>query len=654
MQIVHQIDDFFFELFPDLRGGGNSIIINKLQEYYSCGMYKPEVKIENGAAFVSINITKLQSEEVEYNKVIAFCERGDFQSAKPILKSLIEKNPTQSEYHRIMGQVLSEEGDQDLAIDYLIDALRWDAKNNYALIMTGNIFAKYKNDLDTALKYYNQSLEINPNDFISLNNIGANLMQIGKLEEAEKYFYEALKINSDYPNTHYALGLIAEIREDFNSAFYSFTNTLKKCGKSNGLYNVALKKLIETSQKNIQSEVGKKSYRAYRVKLEHEGGKQIDIIEDSSIPTAAKIEFAENYERDNHLVKFNPKYVAYEHLIMHELMHLEFVLAARKEDLNLLFVSNSEHKSKFIKSIENDLNKLNKLGFNENQLAGYTNSLFEGINRQVFNAPIDLFIEFNLYQNYPEIRPYQFLSLYQMINEGLNAVTNSQIVEHSPKRILSKSKIYNLVGAMQFKELFGVDLLSDYKANKLEYDQATKFYNEYKEYEQDKEAGEEYELVENWADDLKLHDYFEMLSESQYRKRSNIDELLTSLENDPFGHEEKDHYRERQMKKFQEAHGGDDVNMAVVMFMVDALQYFKGKSQEDIKKIAFEIAILGDQGFFPEQDGYQVASMPDKTFSGYHILAYFYVSWAIAMPQVLHELQLPFDKEYVLAKTFEK
>jgi Tfp pilus assembly protein PilF len=654
MQIVHPIDNFFFEIFPDFRNQNNEILINKLQDYYACGMYKPEVKIENEIAIVSINIEKLESEEAEYKKVIAFCEKSNFQSAKPILKSLIEKNPTQSEYHRIMGQILSDEGDQDNAINYLIDALRWDAKNNYALIMTGNIFAKYKNDTDTALKYYNQSLEINPNDFISLNNIGANLMQLGKLNEAEKYFYEALKINSDYPNTHYALGLIAEIREDFNSAFYSFTNTLKKCGKSNGLYNIALKQLIELSQKSIQSEVGKKTYRAYRVRLEHEGGKQIDIEEDSSIPTSAKIEFAENYNREHHLVKFNPIYLAYEHLVMHELVHLEFVLDARKEDLNLLFVSNSEHKSKFIKSIENDLNKLKKLGFNEKQLAEYSNGLFEGVNRQAFNAPIDLFIEYNLYQKYPELRVYQFLSLYQMVNEGLQAVTNPQIVELSPKNILSKSKIYNLVGAMQFKEFYGVDLLSEYNANKLEMDQAIKFYKEYKDYEQDKEAGEEYELVENWADDLKLHDYFEMLSESQYRKRTNIDELLTSIEKDPFGHEEKDPYRERQMKKFQEAHSGENVNMAVVMFMVDALQYFKGKSQEQVKKIAFEIAILGDQGFFPEQDGYQVASMPDKTFSGYHILAYFYVSWAIAMPQVLHELQLPFDKEYELAKTIEK
>jgi hypothetical protein len=315
-----------------------------------------------------------------------------------------------------------------------------------------------------------------------------------------------------------------------------------------------------------------------------------------------------------------------------------------------LFVSNNSHKTLFIKNLESDLKKLNKLGFNEKQLDEYSNRIFDGMNRQVFNAPIDLFIEYNLYQKYPELRAYQFLSLYQMVNEGLQAVTNPQIVEFSPKNILSKSKIYNIVGAIQFKDLFGVDLLSEYNANKLEMDQAIKFYQEYKEYELDKEAGEEYELVENWADDLKLHDYFEMLSESQYRKRTNIDELLTSIEKDPFGQEEKDPYRERQTKKFQESHGGENVNMAVVMFMVDAIQYFKDLPQEQIKKIAYEIAILGDQGFFPENEGYQVASMPDKTFSGYHILAYFYVSWAIAMPEVLHELKMPFDKEYEMAK----
>ena len=51
-----------------------------------------------------------------------------------------------------MGQILSDEGDQEEAINCLIDALRWDSKNGYALLMMGNIFAKFKDDVPTASK----------------------------------------------------------------------------------------------------------------------------------------------------------------------------------------------------------------------------------------------------------------------------------------------------------------------------------------------------------------------------------------------------------------------------------------------------------------------------------------------------------------------
>ena len=71
-----------------------------------------------------------------------------------------------------MGQIHSDEGNQDEAINYLIDALRWDSKNNWALLMLGNIFAKFRDDIETAVKYYDQALAVNPNDHISINNIG--------------------------------------------------------------------------------------------------------------------------------------------------------------------------------------------------------------------------------------------------------------------------------------------------------------------------------------------------------------------------------------------------------------------------------------------------------------------------------------------------
>ena len=42
----------------------------------------------------------------------------------------------------------------------------------------------------------------------------------------------------------------------------------------------------------------------------------------------------------------------------------------------------------------------------------------------------------------------------------------------------------------------------------------------------------------------------------------------------------------------------------------------------------------------------------DDTMPGYKALAYYYVSWALAMPEHLAELQLPFEKEYEVAKVF--
>jgi hypothetical protein len=41
-------------------------------------------------------------------------------------------------------------------------------------------------------------------------------------------------------------------------------------------------------------------------------------------------------------------------------------------------------------------------------------------------------------------------------------------------------------------------------------------------------------------------------------------------------------------------------------------------------------------------------------FSGYKLLAYYYVSWAKAVPQMLSQLQMPFDEEYQLALSLFK
>ena len=189
MIITHKIDEFLVELFPDFKSSDNdlNVLRNELSRYYTIGPYRPMVKIVADLITIEIDLPTITNQQPDYQKCIALCEKGKYEEAKPILTNLIAKNPTVSEYHRIMGQILSDEGDQDEAINYLIDALRWDSKNGWALLMMGNIFAKFKGDIETALTYYDQALKANTTDHISLTNIGYLLMQQDKLEEAQKF-----------------------------------------------------------------------------------------------------------------------------------------------------------------------------------------------------------------------------------------------------------------------------------------------------------------------------------------------------------------------------------------------------------------------------------------------------------------------------------
>ena len=89
--------------------------------------------------------------------------------------------------------------------------------------------------------------------------------------------------------------------------------------------------------------------------------------------------------------------------------------------------------------------------------------------------------------------------------------------------------------------------------------------------------------------------------------------------------------------------------MMMTMYMLGALKFFKDKPQEFIKKCAFEIATLGMGGISPDkQEGYKIPSI-DREFGGYDMLAYYYVSWALVMPDKVNQLGLPFETAYKIA-----
>lgn len=434
MQIIHKITDFLFTIFPELSKGDEQLIIDTLAQYYSYGPFKPKVTIDGEFVIIDVDTSTIVSQDVDYRKAIELCEKRNFKLAKPILEKLIQGNPTISEYHRVLGQILSEEGNQEDAIDCLIDALKWDPKNGFALIMMGNIYTRYKDDIDTAIKYYNEALNQNPNDHIAITNLGTNLIQLGKWEDGLRYLEQAFKINQKYPNTCFGLGLANEKLGRTLIAFEWAIEAAKNCGiHDQELLNQSIKLAFSTAEIITKGNTGKEIFNQYKSYLEIKTDKSVKVEVDDSIPTAAKMEYAENYNREYHLIKHKSNYLAVEHLMMHELVHLDFSFQAQTQELNKVYVSTIEKEKLFISDYGKTIHKLKKDGYSDSSISNFMKGLYVGINRQIFNTPIDLFIEDFLYKNYPELRPFQFISLYALIMESKDAVTDKKAISLPPK-----------------------------------------------------------------------------------------------------------------------------------------------------------------------------------------------------------------------------
>jgi hypothetical protein len=517
--------------------------------------------------------------------------------------------------------------------------------------MMGNIFAKFKNDVPTAMLYYDQALVVNPSDYVTLSNVAYLLFQENKLEEAKKYAWKTVQLNDNYPNVYFILALIAEKENDLHSAFYSCMQCLKKVSSTDVWYQNALKKAFEIARTIAADFDGKKIFYAYKSRLEKECGIPIVIHADDTIKTAAKIEFAERHQRKEHLVKYKSTYPAVAHLVMHELTHLDFVIQARAAQLNQVFISTPENKQNFIKTIQPAIQKLKNKGLDDAVITTFSEGIFNGLNLQTYNTPIDVFIEDFLYNDYAELRPYQFLSLYNLLEEAVKSVTDERIIDLIPATIISKTKIYSLVNALQFDQLFGINLIEKFRATPQELQQANVFYQQFLDCKDQRKRGEEFELILLWAKALELDSFFALENESQFEAKTNIDDFLTQLQDDPFGTNEPENLMHvQEMAQFQKTQEAIGTNMAIVMFMVNALQYFKDLSMEEVKKIAFEIAMIGQQGIDTETKNYIVGSIPNKRFSGYQLLAYYYVSWALAVPEHVGELGLEYGREFEMAE----
>ena len=642
---------------------------DKLLAYYTVDGYSAEVTIDGDFVKVKVDQKDLEQSQKEFNEITALCEKRQFKEAHSRLEQFLKKHSRHSEGYRILAQMEMEAGNIDKAIDIDIEALRCNPKNIWALILMGNLYSKYKDNYEIGRTYYDSVLKYSPDNFIAINNVAALMMENEDYESAIPLFEKSLEGDKKYANAYYGLAVCYYNQRENQKAF---DTALKGClladirSENPQVMDELHKIMLASAHAVVESTNYMNVVLGIKDEIEMKYNQKIEIVKDDTLDLSAKLEYGPTHHRDYHLIKYNPKKPFMEHLAIHEMMHLQMNLEADKVNTNKVIISNNDNviafRTKYAAWIKKLVNR-----FEHSKAMNLVEQIHRGYMLQVMNCPLDLFVEKRMYDKYPIVRAIQLLSLMEQETYNIKAIKGSENSKFVPLDIVQNSKVMNIVTSMHFEHLFGLRFYQEYKPTRAQFDQAKDFYDEFLAYD-DYKPGEEYELVEYFMDSLHaerfmsilpLSDYFDDSFDRMEKTKAMRDAALG--EDAPAGGNSFDGLTEEQKKNqddfYAQNKDGEDPmkTMMMSMYMLGALEYFDGMDKMEIKKIAFEIAMIGTTGISPDKkSGYKVPSIPEKDFGGYQLLAYYYVSWALAIPEMLASLGLPFDTAWATAQEMWK
>ena len=447
------------------------------------------------------------------DQVIELCEKGEYTQALTLIEGFERQGKISSDLYRIKGHAQMMMGEYDDAIDNLIEALKLDPRNESALILVGNIYAIQKQDVTTAMTYFKKVLDLNSTNYIGLSNIAGIIAKQGKIEEAKDYFFKALEVRSDHAPALYGLALVEKDSGNLLDAFeYARQATIAaRVNKDQKMVEASTNLALSFARKYLTAKSGSQIYDSFLKDLETHCNREIDVQIDPSLKVPAKIRIAEYHGLPKHqiLIREDSSSIAY--YVLHELMHLFLISEARQVSENELFTSSESTYRSFRRRVDKYTKTIVKNGIPNESLERFFKEIYNGLLLQVYNAPIDLFIEQRIFQT-KEYRPIQLLGLMEMIQPAIQAATDKKLSKIVPSFVRDANIILTCTQLIQIRDLYGIDLLDSIKDAHL-INRAKTIYKDFEDMQQDKSPAEEYDLIRWWSEELELDKFFNLEKE---------------------------------------------------------------------------------------------------------------------------------------------
>jgi tetratricopeptide (TPR) repeat protein len=627
MVLVVRLADLEFLSQDELSGElSPSEIVDKIRRQFDYLPGELDIVVQDGVATIRFEeVSEVEKSEARrlFEKAGKRASSGEFQKAKDIYNRVVELDPAMADARRDLAMTLFELGDMPGAKDELIDALRLKPDDAWSYVVLANIYVKHDRNLLTAARFLTRALELKPGDPYALNSLAAISQELGDSEKALRCFDEAIAANPEFANAWFGKALLFSRQDEparsvevlgemFHRAEMIDTRSQPVFSEARRLYLAEEDKLAEANLSD-----GFKTLESYKANIVELSGFPV-FVRSEAVPgqLSGVAQMAWKRGRDHHIVQVKsslPPPIS-QHIEAHELTHIWLEASARKRKNNRWFTTSAASRELAIRSLAPDIKKLERQGFSDDSITQVVLELVSGLSGCLFNTPLDLLIELRLHREMPVLRPAQFVSLHRLAEEALAATVNPEIRKLTPAKVLKPLTALNGTSALFLDDLSNGATAFWSKYQKLDgASLSPHLFQIWKDRRDSLQPGDEYELVDEFAEILGLTGWYEWrpdpgthdVTEDPAKEGTTNPELLKQK------------------------------HPAAVWFLLDALKRYASLPVEKVREIAFEIAILGQSGldYASPEKKYTLRSLPDESFSGLHLMCFMHAGFQQIAPE---------------------
>lgn len=171
-----------------------------------------------------IEIKNKKYSKYDYKYVRKLCKKGNFIDAVKYIDLWIKSYPDNHVLYNEKGYVLmmNKEAAEALSLFYKsVELIPENKKFNAAfnnICWACNEIGEY----ETAIKYADKSLSIDPSDYITMVNKGNALISIEKYQEALECYNMSLNVKENYAHALYGKGLVYYTIKEYDNALINF------------------------------------------------------------------------------------------------------------------------------------------------------------------------------------------------------------------------------------------------------------------------------------------------------------------------------------------------------------------------------------------------------------------------------------------------